>query len=75
MVDGTIAIGATLADKRDLSFDISNSSSYSITNEEGSIVDIIGTICTLIFVFFMIFGRRRRLPRILAISGVWINEK
>ncbi len=63
MAEGTKAIAATLADKRDFTLQISNIDSYAASeNDSESFEDIIGTIFSILFVIFMIFGRLRLWP-------------
>ncbi len=60
MVDGTKAIAATLAEKRD--FELRNVDSYSVVNQGGGAEEIFGTIVTVIIVFFVLMGRLRLWP-------------
>ncbi len=62
MAEGTKAIAATLAEKRDFTLEISDIESYASSESDDSLEDIIGSIFTVIFVIFMIFGRMRLWP-------------
>lgn len=68
MLEGTISLAATLADRRDFSLSIDDAGSYAVSSDEGDPGEIISFLVMLVFVI-LFFGRMRLFPLLFLLGG------